>query len=453
MATYQWIGGAASVAQVDTITISTYHASTTYSIKIGGVIVATALAAGSANATATALAAAFTASTHPWKSDITAGAATNVVTLTATTAGLPFYAASSVSGGTGTTTDAITTYPTSAYHFNNPANWQNVDTGLASTTLPTASDTIIIAGGPNIVWDGPYGSSPDYIGAELLASATQMDTYTGRIGTDQRYFVTSADGTTVNQTIGDYSEGNRIIAPRIYATTLTLGRITGARNASGSQRVNIQHRCATIVVESTAASPIDQGLTAVRIMSMISSGTSRAYYPDSLGVSSAPGGVTYGSALSATSAANTPCPTAVYAQGSTSRLVMRGNTNVSNNYGTIFIDGGASVSILDSNGSVSGNGWDIQILPGGGTLSVNGAGEIKSIDMMAGSAILMNTGAASFDLTMHGSSAVTVPLQDNSGGDVSIDVLESDSPSTVFVNGGLTANITTNNFRGIMRSQ
>jgi len=92
-------------------------------------------------------------------------------------------------------------------------------------------------------------------------------------------------------------------------------------------------------------------------------------------------------------------------------------------------------------------------LPGGGTLSVNGAGEIKSIDMMAGSATLMNTGAASFDMTMHGSSAVTVPLQDNSSGDVSIDVLESDSPSTVFVNGGLTANITTNNFRGIMRSQ
>ncbi len=125
MAVRNWVARAQAIVEIATVQITAYDAATTYRLKYGGKSVST-IAAGSANATATALAAAWNASTDSPLTEVTASANTDTVTLTCDTAGLPFaaFVTATVTGGTGTigavTTTTSATGPT---WWNNADNW------------------------------------------------------------------------------------------------------------------------------------------------------------------------------------------------------------------------------------------------------------------------------------------------------------------------------------------
>ena len=87
MATMRWKGAAQAVAQVTTVAITAYDATTTYKLTINGKTVSTS-AAGSANATAAALVTAWNASTDPELAEVTASGSTSPLTLTGDTAEL-----------------------------------------------------------------------------------------------------------------------------------------------------------------------------------------------------------------------------------------------------------------------------------------------------------------------------------------------------------------------------
>ena len=134
MATTTWIGGATPVAQVETftlnndfndsetaltITMTAEDGSTTQTVSIDP--------SGTDESTiAAALQAELEASTQSLFTPVRWEVASNVITGTAKNAGVPFYAASSVTGGAGSTTDNISNASAGPNDWNTTANW---DTG------------------------------------------------------------------------------------------------------------------------------------------------------------------------------------------------------------------------------------------------------------------------------------------------------------------------------------
>ncbi len=149
MAVNVWNGHAQPVAQVVTITISGYHASTTYSITINSKTVSVAGTTDTAG-TASALQVALAASTIPEFAEVTwtypgSGA---VVTGTAATPGVPFTATSSVSGGSGTIGAVTTTTANSGPNvYSATANWSLGYVPQATLAAPVQAAAAAASGG------------------------------------------------------------------------------------------------------------------------------------------------------------------------------------------------------------------------------------------------------------------------------------------------------------------
>jgi hypothetical protein len=184
---HYWKGKAPAVAQVSTVQVTGYDASTSYRLTVGGIVIAVN-GTTDANGTAAALAAAWNASTHPYCTGVTASSNTSTVTLTADTAGVPFVVTSSVSGGTGTI-GSVTLGTASAgpNDFTTAANWENgvpvVETGTAQAG---ASGTITLASGAS--------STDDYYKGYVVKT-------TGGTGSGQYRPITAYNGTTKVATV------------------------------------------------------------------------------------------------------------------------------------------------------------------------------------------------------------------------------------------------------------
>lgn len=250
MATKYWLGTATAVAQVGTVQVTAYHASTTYSLLVGGVTIASTIGQGTVNATASALATAWNASTHPYATGITAAANTDTVTLTADTAGVPFTVTTSVSGGTGTIGSySATTASAGPSDWSTASNWSD-------GSVPGNGDTVIVRDSDVNV---AYGLTVSATGLILRVEYS----YTGRIGLDRKVFATSADGETTNTTKAEYRED--------YLTadfaSIEIGANLGISTSGGSGRIKIDNTrssSSTLVVHNTAASPVETNLPAVR---------------------------------------------------------------------------------------------------------------------------------------------------------------------------------------------
>jgi hypothetical protein len=140
MADIVFVGDAPAVANVQTGTLDTYDAATTYIVTIGGRTVSTVGTGGTTSTTATALRAALNASTYPEFAEITWSGATNAIIGTSDTAGKPFVATLTVSGGTGTVTDFSETTANSGPNAVVAGNFKNASTGARA--LPVDSDTL-----------------------------------------------------------------------------------------------------------------------------------------------------------------------------------------------------------------------------------------------------------------------------------------------------------------------
>lgn len=205
MAVIKWNGGASSTAQVSTvtlnndfndsetalaITLTAEDGSTTQSVSItpSGVDESTI---------ASALQAACDASTQTLFQAITFSVGSNVVTLTAKVAGVPFYFASSVTAGAGTTTDATGTANTGPNDWATDGNWQG-------GSAPSGSDDVLINGSEYAIL---YG---------LDQSATS--------------FASVRVGPTMKADVGDVSNGYML---QCDATSLTIDGTAGKVLFSG----------------------------------------------------------------------------------------------------------------------------------------------------------------------------------------------------------------------------
>lgn len=165
-----WTGGQQETAQVVTAEVTAYDAATTYSLAVG-VRNVSVVAAGSADLTAAALAAAWAAEAGGEFAEAEAEASTDTVTLTAVTPGTPFTVVPSASGGTGTI-GSVTTVTTNKSP-NDLGDAENWSTGV----LPTDGDDVFFENS-----DVPALWRLDALSAVTLASLTRRKSFTGRIG-------------------------------------------------------------------------------------------------------------------------------------------------------------------------------------------------------------------------------------------------------------------------------
>lgn len=189
MATRHWLGAAASISQVTTITIGgTWATSDTLTITSGNGndLVATVGALTATTDVAALLAAAFNATSATDSlvgdesrnlggqqiaefTDIVASAENSTVVLTAQTAGLPFTVSVSKSSASGTISASETTSATGANFADNADNW-------SGNTLPVDGDEIVFDAG-NV--DVLFGLD---LSAVTPTAIVRTMNYTGRIG-------------------------------------------------------------------------------------------------------------------------------------------------------------------------------------------------------------------------------------------------------------------------------
>ena len=253
MATLYWKGGGTAVAQVATATFATYDVATTRTITIGGLSISAADSGGTLTAALTALAVLLNASTHPYFSTITWSSNATQIIGTADTAGVAFIFAGSVSGGTGTLSNAFTISTANAgpNDWNTLANW-------STGALPVDGDTIIFKDN-----DISVASGLDQNG--IQPALLRIDqTYTGTIGLRRDQFAQDADGTNLAAGYEEYRDQYLKIMPVLCE----IGQSFAANDANGSGRLKLNFHTdpCTCTIFNTASNPTDAGQTAVQIL-------------------------------------------------------------------------------------------------------------------------------------------------------------------------------------------
>ena len=215
-----WQGTATAVAQITTTKITNYDASTSYKLTVGGVVVSTVGTGGTVATTAAALAAAWNASTHAYCIGVTATAvASDTITLTSDTAGIPFVVASSVAGGSGTIGAATTgTANTGPNDCSTAANWS-----LGTAPANSENDYLRNNSIPMLWGLAQSGVTP--------AKWVQEQSYTGQVGLRYDKFITAVSSTgaiTYDSTVPEY----RPTYLAIGAAILRIGESDGAGSNS-----------------------------------------------------------------------------------------------------------------------------------------------------------------------------------------------------------------------------
>ena len=240
MATRIFTGDAAAVAQVNSVTIDTFDAATTYTFTINGKTVSV-VGITDVAATTAALEVAFNASVIPEFAEITAlDDDIDTITLTADTEGTPFTVTLTVSGGTGTVTDTGVTTANDGPEVWSAANFKDA-TGDRTVALPGAGDTVIIedfAG--SILYNLDQNAAGDISVLDIRGS------FTGEIGLPQ------------NRTGGatDYDEYRQRYL-LIEGSAIDIGR--GAGGGSPKIRLSLDGLCDALIVHATSSSSDDHG--------------------------------------------------------------------------------------------------------------------------------------------------------------------------------------------------
>jgi hypothetical protein len=349
MALKYWIGKATAAAQVGTVQITAVDgtpADNTFILTVGDQTVS-AVGDTDVNTTATALAAAWNASTHAYFTGVTAGAATDTVTLTADTAGVPFVAVASVTGSGSGTIGAYSATTASS----GPNDWSSAD-NWSGAAVPVNDDDVVLRDSSVSV---AYGLDQS---AVELDSLTFEKTYTGRVGLDYATFATSADGTTTVDTDVEY----RPTLLEIDTPSLNIRRhnTTGTPAGSGRIRIDLGTVACEAVVEDTAQQAADTGRSAVQINA--ASASTNIY------IESAPGGVGIGTALPNTT--STVGSVSVSAVLPGTRVLIGAGTTIttySQSGGTNTLQAAATVTTVTVNGGELATDGDFLIT----TLAVN----------------------------------------------------------------------------------
>jgi len=370
MATRYWKGGGTAVAQVATATFATYDVATTRTITIGGVAVSAADSGGTLTAALTALAVLLNASTHPYFAAITWTSNATQIIGTADTAGVPFTFAGSVSGGTGTVSNAYTISTANA----GPNDWTTVQ-NWSDQTLPVDGDTVIFKDSSiSVAW----GLDQSGIQPALL----RIDqTYTGRIGLPRDQFARDADGTNLLSTHNEYREQYLKIGPVLCE----LGQSFTAQTASGSGRLklNFGTDACTCVIFNSATSPTDSGQTAIQILADDNA--------TDIFVRSAPGGVGVAigpgetSTIRLISISDTSSASKVYAGPGTTLTTwaQKGGTNLLSPAATV-----TTTTVEGGTLTIEGTQVLTTLNVYGGTVNSNTTGTIGTVNLDGSSAVI-----------------------------------------------------------------
>ena len=367
MATRYWLGTEATeVQQVANATFGTYDTATTRKITIGDKVISAVDSGGTLTAALSALATLLNASVHPYFAAITWTSNATQIIGTADTAGCPFVFTASVTGGTGTCSNAYTvaTANQSAHDWNVAANW-------SGATVPVGGDTVIIKDTDvDILWNLDQS-------AVTLAALYIHQSFTGKIGLDRTVFPTSHDGETLDTT-GPYTE-YRDCYLKISATIYQHGiNLSPSSNLTGSPRclINLGSNASTIEVFNVGT-PSEEGRPALRLLNVHASSLLYVRYaPGGVGLAvDAPGEV---STVSVVSISDTSDDSRVFAgpgctittwsqQGGTNILQAAATvTTVTVNGGTLQSEGDYTITTANCNG---GTFYSNQIKTGGNAIT------------------------------------------------------------------------------------
>jgi hypothetical protein len=169
MSKNRWQGGAPLTAQISTVTIGTYDATTTYSVSFGNYKISQIGTGGTNATTAAALVALLQASTIQPFAEITWTVNSAVITGTAKTAGYNFVVTTSVATGTGTISNATTTANSGPNDVSVPANW-------SLNAIPVNGDDVYFDQGN---YDALYGLNQSGVTPN---SVNVLPGYSGKIG-------------------------------------------------------------------------------------------------------------------------------------------------------------------------------------------------------------------------------------------------------------------------------
>ncbi len=270
MSTRIWEGQAPAVAQVDAVAVTGYDAGSQYQLLVNGEVICSTSGGGTVNAVAAALASGWNAVTgNPYAVPITVAAVTADVQFTADVAGNPFTVAVNAVGGAGGF-GAVTGQVSNA----GPNDWGTAVNWSGSAVPVTGDDVVFRSSGVDVLW-GLDQSSED------LASLVIEQTYTGKIGLDQRHVVTGADG-AASSGRGEY----RADYLDIGWDEARIGELIGPGAPAGSGRLKLDNNKAgasTTTIFDSGNTPADTNLPAIRLLA--------AHADADILVRRAPGGV------------------------------------------------------------------------------------------------------------------------------------------------------------------
>lgn len=355
MAINYWIGKAENVAQLGTGSIDTVDgtpANNTFTVTIGGESISQ-VGDTDVGTTAAALVVLLNLSTNILFSGITwANPSAGTITATADTAGVPFIALLTVTGGgTGTVTDfAATTANSGSNDWGTAANF-------SLGTVPVNTDEVIIRdGSSNIFW------GLDQNGVDL-ALLRVHNTYTGKIGLNREKFTTGSDPEAVDASKEEY----RDTYLKIGADRVEIGYNDNASNPTGSGRIKIDNDkagAAEMIVFSTATLASETGLPAVRFLA--------SNVNIDIFVRLAGGGVGIG--VDAPDETPTVGDITITDKSGSTRVIVGSGATISN----FTQDGGDNFLSVDDAVTIAA------VLINGGTLTTEGGFDITLVTMEAG---------------------------------------------------------------------
>jgi hypothetical protein len=340
MATQTWLGNAAAVAQITTLTPASPSANDTFSITCNSKTLSYVTAAGTVADVCSGISNLISKSAYAEFKEFTATVNSGTVVLTGNTVGLPFAVTLAVTtSGSATFTQSTGTAATGPNDWANTANW-------SSGSVPVSGDVVYISTGSVPIFYG-LGQS-----AVTLTSLNIAQSYTGTIGLP-----------TYNRSGYWEYRANELA---ISATTVNVG--TGSTgNGSGRIKLNVGSVACTLNVYNTGQ-PLDQGNPALTWR-----GTSASSVVNlnkgSIGIAFFPGNTATVSALNIGYVSN---------QSSDVQLIC---------------GVGVTLTTLDMNGGgVQLNNGATTITQNAGTLSVLGMGGVTTLNVDGGTCIYNSTG-------------------------------------------------------------
>lgn len=351
MATVIWEGDATAVAQVDTVTPGgtieagdkfiltvTGEDGTTYDLSVDAT-------STTVTQTCTDIVTAWNASTNALLTPITAGyvgspGSYTAVTLTADTAGVPFYVAASTTESNDDPADDQTFVRAASTANAGPNDW-NTATNWSGGAVPVNSDDVYFT---NNTVDVLYGLDQS---AVTLDSLNVAQSYTGAIGTEDAYL-------------------------QIGVTDVSIGEHYGSGSPAGSGRIklDLQAACTSFEVYNSATTATDTYLAPIQVISGANAITTAYVKKGRVGF-----------------CVGSPSETAVI-----TTLVMGYDTSITNDAIVELGPGVTVTTISKTGGTLSSLVAPTNLFHDGGEAELNATGNMTGINVKGGTVTVSNVG-------------------------------------------------------------